>query len=52
MLSACQEAPDNVPALLVGRKAVVRLGLDAEVCQTLLVESGEELAALRDALGH
>jgi HD-like signal output (HDOD) protein len=52
MLSACQEAPDNVPALLVGRKAVARLGLDAEVCQTLLVESGEELAALRDALGH
>ena len=52
MLSACQEAPDNVPALLVGRKAVARLGLNDEICQSLLVESGEELAALRDALGH
>jgi HD-like signal output (HDOD) protein len=52
MLSACKDAPDNVPALLVGRKAVTRLGLDAESCQTLLIESGEELAALRDALGH
>ena len=52
MLSACKEAPDNVPALLVGRRAVTRLGLDAELCQTLLLESGEELAALRDALGH
>jgi HD-like signal output (HDOD) protein len=52
MLSACKDAPDNVPTLLVGRKAVIRLGLDAEICQMLLVESGEELAALRDALGH
>jgi HD-like signal output (HDOD) protein len=52
MLSACKDAPDNVPTLLVGRKAVMRLGLDAEICQMLLVESGEELAALRDALGH
>jgi|SRR5580704_15051738 HD-like signal output (HDOD) protein len=52
MLSACTGAPDNVPALLVGRKAVARLGLDADICQALLTESGEELAALRDALGH
>jgi HD-like signal output (HDOD) protein len=52
MLSACKDAPDDVRAMLVGRKAVTRLGLDAETCQTLLVESGEELAALRDALGH
>jgi HD-like signal output (HDOD) protein len=52
MLSACQDAPESVPALLVGRKAVVRLGLDADTCQMLLSESGEELAALRDALGH
>jgi hypothetical protein len=37
---------------LVGRKAVARLGLDADICQALLTESGEELAALRDALGH
>jgi HD-like signal output (HDOD) protein len=52
MLSACKDAPDVVPALLVGRKAVARLGLNEEICQTLLIESGEELAALRDALGH
>jgi HD-like signal output (HDOD) protein len=52
MLAACQEAPDTVPALLVGRKAVSRLGLDADGCRILLGESGEQLAALRDALGH
>lgn len=52
LLSACQEVPGNVPMLLLDRKAVVRLGLNAEVCQSMLVESGEELAALRDALGH
>jgi HD-like signal output (HDOD) protein len=52
MLAACKDAPDSVPTLLVGRKAATRLGLDAELCQALLAESGEELAALRDALGH
>ncbi len=52
LLAACRDAPQNVPALLQGRKAVVRLGLNPEVCQEILVESGEELAALRDALGH
>jgi len=52
MLAACQDNPDNVPVLMVGHKAVVRLGLNAEICQSLLIESGEELAALRDALGH
>jgi HD-like signal output (HDOD) protein len=52
LLSACQEAPDNVSVLLLDRRAVVRLGLKVDVCQSLLVESGEELAALRDALGH
>jgi HD-like signal output (HDOD) protein len=52
LLSACKDTPDNVASLLAGRKAVVRLGLNAEICETLLIESGEELAALRDALGH
>jgi HD-like signal output (HDOD) protein len=52
LLSACKDTPENVAALLVGRKAAVRLGLNAEICQSLLTESGEELAALRDALGH
>jgi HD-like signal output (HDOD) protein len=52
LLSGCREAPDSVAALIVGRKAIARLGLDVETCQLLLIESGEELAALRDALGH
>jgi len=52
MLSACNEAPDSIAPLLVGRKAAARLGLDTELCQAMLIESGEELAALRDALGH
>lgn len=52
MLALCKDAPETVPASLVGRKAAMRLGLDAQTCQVLLAESGEELAALRDALGH
>jgi HD-like signal output (HDOD) protein len=52
LLSACKDAPDNVAALLSGRRAAVRLGLNAEICQSLLTESAEELATLRDALGH
>src|SRR5579863_4492798 len=30
VLSACQNAPDNVPALLLDRKAVLRLGLQVD----------------------
>lgn len=52
MLSGCKDDPEQVPILIADRKAVVRLGLNAEICQSLVVESGEELAALRDALGH
>jgi HD-like signal output (HDOD) protein len=52
LLAACKEAPQNVAALLEGRRCAARLGLDAELCQALLVESGDELASLRDALGH
>jgi HD-like signal output (HDOD) protein len=52
LLSGCQEAPQTVPSLLEGRKCVARLGLDLELCQALLMESAEELASLRDALGH
>jgi HD-like signal output (HDOD) protein len=52
VLSACSEAPQTVATMLNGRKAVARLGLSIDACQTMLVESGEELASLRDALGH
>jgi HD-like signal output (HDOD) protein len=52
LLAACREAPQNVAALLVGRKAGARLGLNIEACQAILAESGDELASLRDALGH
>jgi HD-like signal output (HDOD) protein len=52
LLGACKDAPQTVMSMLVGRKCAGRLGLDAELCQALLAESGEELASLRDALGH
>ena len=52
MLALCKDAPQTVPVLLAGRKAAMRLELNAETCHALLAESGEELAALRDALGH
>jgi HD-like signal output (HDOD) protein len=52
LLSTCQRAPENASVLLLDRKAVLRLGLNVEICESLLVESGEELAALRAALGH
>lgn len=52
MLAACQQAPETVPTILTGSKVASRLGLDATSCQMMLTESGEQLAALRDALGH
>jgi HD-like signal output (HDOD) protein len=41
-----------VSTRLANRKAAAHLGLDADICQALVSESGEELAALRAALGH
>jgi HD-like signal output (HDOD) protein len=52
MLSMCKDAPDLIRTRLANRKAAVHLGLDAEICQGLVAESAEELAALRAALGH
>jgi HD-like signal output (HDOD) protein len=52
MLSMCKDAPELIRARLANRKATVHLGLDADICQALVAESAEELAALRTALGH
>jgi hypothetical protein len=52
MLSMCKDSPDLIRTRLADRKAAVHLGLDADICQTLVGESAEELAALRNALGQ
>jgi HD-like signal output (HDOD) protein len=52
MLSMCKEAPELIRARLANRKAAAHLALDADACQALIAESSEELAALRNALGH
>ena len=52
MLSMCKDSPDLIRTRLADRKAAVHLGLDADICQALVGESAEELAALRNALGQ
>ena len=52
MLSMCKDSPELIRSRLDNRKAASHLGLDAEVCQALVSESAEELAALRVALGR
>jgi HD-like signal output (HDOD) protein len=52
MLSMCKDSPELIRARLGNRKAAVHLGLDPDICQALVGESAEELAALRSALGH
>jgi HD-like signal output (HDOD) protein len=52
MLSMCKDSPELIRTRLVNRKAASHLGLDADICQALVAESAEELAALRSALGH
>jgi len=52
MLSMCKDSPELIRARLVNRKAASHPGLDADICQALVGESAEELAALRNALGH
>ncbi len=51
-LSMYKDSAELIRARVEGRKAAVRLGLDADTCQALVTESAAELAALRDALGH
>jgi HD-like signal output (HDOD) protein len=50
-LAVYREAPDLMQERIDASKAAVRLGLNAEICRSLIVESGDELAALREALG-
>ena len=52
MLSMCKDSADLIRTRLTNRKAAVHLGLDADICQALVGESAEELAALRSALGQ
>jgi HD-like signal output (HDOD) protein len=51
-LAVCKQLPEQLSERIGTLKSAARLELDAEVCQALVVESGEELAALRTALGH
>ena len=52
MLSMCKDSPELIRTRLANRKAAAHLGLDADICQALVAELAEELAALRSALGH
>ena len=52
MLSMCKDSPELIRTRLANRKAAAHLGLDADICQAMVNESAEELAALRAALGH
>ncbi|MGH8230326.1 MAG: HDOD domain-containing protein [Steroidobacteraceae bacterium] len=52
MLTTCKDSADLIRTRLANRKAAIHLGLDAEICLTLVAESAAELAALRTALGH
>lgn len=51
-LSMSKDSVDHMRERLKDRKSAARLGLDVDICQALVTESAEELAALRDALGH
>lgn len=46
-----QSQPDLLDARLKSLRPIARLELDRETCDTLIVESAHELAALREALG-
>jgi HD-like signal output (HDOD) protein len=52
MLSMCKDSPELIRTRLTNRRAAAHLGLDADICQAMVSESAEELAALRAALGH
>jgi HD-like signal output (HDOD) protein len=51
LIVECKEAPDLLHSKTAKAASFARLKLDAFACQNLLVESAEELAALRSALG-
>jgi HD-like signal output (HDOD) protein len=51
-LAMCKQLPEALAERVGALKSVARLELNVEICQTLLAESAEELAALRSALGQ
>jgi HD-like signal output (HDOD) protein len=51
-LAMCKQLPELLGERIGALKSAARLELNAEICQTLMVESAEELGALRSALGH
>ena len=51
-LALCKQLPDALAERIGALKSVARLELNVEICQALMAESAEELAALRSALGH
>jgi HD-like signal output (HDOD) protein len=50
-LALCKDAPELMRERLQQRRAATRLGLELETARRLVTESGEELVALREALG-
>jgi HD-like signal output (HDOD) protein len=51
-MAMCKQLPGALPERIGALKSAARLELNAEICQALMAESAEELAALRTALGH
>ncbi len=52
LLTDLKDAPDMLAARLAEHRGAHRLGLTAESCVALIVESAVEVAALREALGR
>jgi HD-like signal output (HDOD) protein len=50
-LAACRQMPETLPERIGALKAAAHLELSVESCRALLVESADELTALRAALG-
>ena len=51
-LAMCKQLPEVMAERIGALKSAARLELNVGICQTLVVESAEELAALRGALGQ
>jgi HD-like signal output (HDOD) protein len=51
-LAMCKQLPEAMAERIGALKSATRLELNVEICQALVAESAEELAALRGALGQ
>jgi hypothetical protein len=51
MIAIHSDQPEFLEARLSSVRAISRLELTREICETLVRESAEEIAALREALG-